>query len=367
MSLSLEAASTIDALDAAEWDRCLGPRGSFTANGLRCLERVFHAGNPPENRWRFHYLVVRDTTGRPLAMTVFTDALWKDDMLAPAEESRRIEAERARDPYLLTSRVFAMGTLLTEGDHLHLDRTGDWPAALALLLDAARARARESGAGLLVLRDLPARDAELGGALGELGFAPAPLPPSMVIPLAAWPDAEAQLGALSKKRRWELRRKVLRYGPLFSLEVLRGGGPLPERTLLEHCYRLYRNVKDRGLELNTFPLPERVFEEMLRHPEWELLLLRLRPDAVAEAPPEPVAVGACFVGPEQYVPVVVGLDYRYVEPHGVYRQALWQAVGRARAHGARRVCFGMGAPTEKARLGAVPEPGLLYAQPLKAS
>jgi hypothetical protein len=62
------------------------------------------------------------------------------------------------------------------------------------------------------------------------------------------------------------------------------------------------------------------------------------------------------------VPLVIGLDYRYVESHGLYRQCLWQALTRAHARGAKRVCFGVGAPVEKERLGATAAAGCLWAR-----
>ena len=45
--------------------------------------------------------------------------------------------DRAEDPYYLTSMTFAMGSLLTEGDHLYLDRNADWRGALDLLMGDA--------------------------------------------------------------------------------------------------------------------------------------------------------------------------------------------------------------------------------------
>jgi hypothetical protein len=50
--------------------------------------------------------------------------------------------------------------------------------------------------------------------------------------------------------------------------------------------------------------------------------------------------------------MVVGLDYEYVRSHHSYRQALRQALLRARHHGAERMYLGMGATLEKTRFGA---------------
>ena len=60
--------------------------------------------------------------------------------------------------------------------------------------------------------------------------------------------------------------------------------------------------------------------------------------------------------------MIVGLDYDYVRSHHSYRQAMRQAVLRARAHGASRVLLGMGAPLEKRRFGARVDARCVYVQ-----
>src|SRR4051812_31882895 len=88
-ALRLEHVRSIDRLDTAEWDRLLGGRGAMESSSLRTLETVFGAqgtggAGQTEDAWDFHYFVVRDCEGVPVAATFFTTALWKDDMLSPA-------------------------------------------------------------------------------------------------------------------------------------------------------------------------------------------------------------------------------------------------------------------------------------------
>ena len=61
--LSCRRENTIRALDANEWNACLGGRGTFDAASLAVLEAAFGPEQPPENRWKFHYYVVRDGGG----------------------------------------------------------------------------------------------------------------------------------------------------------------------------------------------------------------------------------------------------------------------------------------------------------------
>jgi 7-keto-8-aminopelargonate synthetase-like enzyme len=350
-ALRVEKHRTIETLAAEEWDALLGQRGSFTWQGLRFLEATFGHGQRPENHWNFHYYVVRDHAGKPVAATFFTDALWKDDMLAPAEVSRKVEAIRASDPTFLTSRTFAMGSLLTEGDHLYLDRAADWQGALKLLLEAVAADQGRCRADALVLRDLDAGDAELGEFLRGQGFAKFAMPASHVLEIG-WADEEGYLGSLRHKHRHAQRHKILPFNDRFEVEVYAHGGRQPDADELAHLHALYRNVQARSLELNVFALPDELFGRMLQFPGWEIVALKLAPAYGGQPNDRPVGFLAGFAGPQQYAAMMVGLDYRYVETHGLYRQLLRQMIRRAEHHQASRLLLGMGAAAEKQRLGA---------------
>jgi 7-keto-8-aminopelargonate synthetase-like enzyme len=354
--LTLEHHRSADALDAREWDGLLGGRGTFTVDGLRFLERAFGGpGERPEDEWRFHYYLVRDAAHRPVLATFFTAALWKDDMMSSAEVSELVEARRAEDPYYLTSRTFAMGSLLTEGDHLYLDRNRDWKGALDLLMAAVAEDARAEEAGTIVLRDLHSADLELAEAVKERGFVRTSLPDSLVYEPVAGGDEE-WLAALSPKARVHQRKAVLPFDDAYDVEWLRAGGREVSDAELDHLYDLYLAVQARGRDLNSFPLPKSFLRDMLAHPSWELMTLTLRETGAV------VAFGAHFVGARHYAPMVVGLDYAVVRTHGAYRQAMRQAIVRARALGAKRVLLGMGATFEKTRFGAHVQERVAFAQ-----
>jgi 7-keto-8-aminopelargonate synthetase-like enzyme len=343
-ALTLEHHRSVGALNGYEWDALLGDRGTFGVDGLRLLERVF------EDEWEFHYYVVRDRTGKPVLATFFTAALWKDDMLSSAEVSRLVEQRREADPHYLTSVTFGMGALLTEGDHLFLDGNADWKGALDLLLAQVSRDADRAGAGTIVLRDLHAADRAIAEALRERGYVKLAMPDSFVLEPVD-DDDEAWLARLSVKSRAHQRKDVLPYDGAFEVEVVSE----PRDDLdFDHLYSLYAAVRERSLELNTFPLPRAFFRELLDHPGWELVLLRL--DGAV------VAFGAHFAGARHYAPMVIGLDYAYVRSHHSYRQALRQALLRARELGSRRVLLGMGAGLEKRRFGAHVQERVAFAQ-----
>ena len=358
-ALSLEHHRSCEALDAREWNFLLGSRGTFSVAGLRLLEETFNEdATLCEDRWRWHYYLVRDGRGRVVAATFFTAALWKQDMLDRAALSRRVEQERLADPYFLTAQTFAMGSLLTEGDHLFLDRGGNWLGALDLLVETVGEHAAEEGAGTIVLRDLASDDEELAAALSERGFVRIEMPNAYVIEALA-ADRAGWLASLSyRARRFQLR-EVMPFGSHFAVEVLRRGGRTPDDAELEHLYGLYRNVHARNQDLNTFPLPPQLFPRMLGHDCWELLLLHRTHEAMRR---RPLAFAANFRGARHYAPLIVGLDYTHLEEHASYRQALWHSVMRALRHRAQFVPLGIGAGVEKRRFGATARARSAFAQ-----
>jgi hypothetical protein len=286
--------------------------------------------------------MVRDAADRVVLATFATETLWKDDMVAGRAVSLEVERRRQRDPYYLTSPTLALGSLLTEGEHLWLDRSHDWRAALALVLEDLQA---DQTANVVALRDLPADDPEMDGFLLEQGFAKLAMPDSLVLDLG---DPATYLQELSRGGRRLLKQQVLPREGNFTIE------PTRDPALVPTLHQLYRNVKARNVDLNVFALPASLFANMLARPEWEVLVLRYQG--------RPVAFLSAFIGADHYVPLVAGLDYDYVVEHGAYRQVLWTAIKQARLHGCKRVYFGMGATFEKQRFGAKVRPQALYFQ-----
>jgi 7-keto-8-aminopelargonate synthetase-like enzyme len=360
--LVLEQHDSVAALDAAEWNALLGGRGAFDTTALRALESVFAGSDGSvEDRWRFRYWIVRDGSGRPVAATFFTTTVWKDDMLSPEHVSAEVERRRAEtgDPYLLTSPMVGMGSLLSEGDHLYLDRSADWRGALRLILQAAGVEENETGAAGVVLRDLLDGDEELHEFLLGEGFLRVPMWDTWAREVD-FEDDEEFLAALPRKHRQHQRRNVLPWEAHFRVTVLEGGSAAAaqvseaSRTAM---YEMYRAVHSRKLDLNVFPLPRRAIDAALESPGWEVVLLEL-PDRAAG----PVAFGALNVTPERVATVFLGLDYDYVASHHSYQQLLLQALRAAQRRGARRVLYGMSAELQKARFGARPEKRWAYVQ-----
>ncbi|MEM9176989.1 MAG: aminotransferase class I/II-fold pyridoxal phosphate-dependent enzyme [Myxococcota bacterium] len=358
-TLTVECASSIDKLDAAEWDRTAGTRGCLGSAALRVFERVFGPDAGPENRWTFRHYVVRDAKGEAVLATSFTEALWKADMLAPEAVSRAVEARREADPLHLTQRVFAQGSLLSEGDHLWL-RDGPEAAtsreAIRRLVEAVRIEAESRGAAMTVFRDVPEAAQALASIYQDEGLMRMPGPVAHVLEPVP-DDLDAFVATLGRDHRRHHRASVAPFDDAYATEVLRGV-EAEEAVPSDRLQDLYERVRARSLALNTFALPETLWSALAASPDGELVLFREkgRPDGPI------VGFFAAFDGPAGYVPLVAGLDYDFVASRGLYRQVLRTAIERAGERGAARVLLGFGADLEKRRFGAKPMPGFMFVE-----
>lgn len=359
-TLSLRHERSIHDLDADEWNACLGDRGIFDSATLAGFEQVFDRHQKPENQWQFHYFVVRDESGAVVLATFFTEALWKDDLLAAADVSGEVERRRAQDPYFLTSRTLSMGALLTEGDHLYLDRNADWRGALRLLVAALEEVREDSEASTVVIRDLPAEAADVGEVLTAADFLRLEAPDTWVVDID-WKGREEFMSRLASHERRYHRRHVEPYDDVWELEIVESGRELDDADW-KHLHQLYRNVQQRQLALNTFPLPEDLLPKMLATPGWELLLLRLRAEHGGDPGAAPQGFVACRAGQARYDWLLVGMDYDHVESHGLYRQLVARVVRRAEALGLPRAGLGMGSERVKKRFRGHPEQRVMFVQ-----
>jgi 7-keto-8-aminopelargonate synthetase-like enzyme len=357
-ALRCEHVESVDAFGAEAWNRLLGARG-FGASFLRYLEQTFGPHQKPESHWGFHYYRVSDGDGRPVLASFFTLASMKDDMFAAPAVSRAIEARRRDEPGYLTSRVVGMGSPLSEGDALFLDRSGSWRDALHLLVAQVSDLAESAGAALVVLRDLPAGDAALDAALLELGFAELPAPDSFELEIT-WRSREEYLAGLSRRARRFQRQRVEVLADAYEARVLGRGERRPD-AFWAHLHGLYLEVWRQSLQLNTFALPEDFLPRMLEHEGFEIVTLTRRGSARAAGKPAPEAFFAAYRGEQHYVALVLGLARGAIE-HGAYRRCLATALERAGSLGLRHVRLGMGAPVEKRRFGASEVPRKVWFQ-----
>lgn len=353
--LQIERARTIRDLDGDAWDARFAGRGNFDAAGLALLEDCFTRPDAPENVWDFHYLTVRDPAGRVVLSTFFTVALVKDDMKADARVSAQIEAQRAHDPYWLTSRAVMLGCLISKGAHLWLDREHPrWPDAVRALV-AEMQRVREAGgANQIMLREFfTDADPALRQLMLDEGFVEIPLGDTLQVRDLGWTDHDDWLARLGGRYRHDVRKEILRHADAFEATF----EPPTTDAEIDACYALYRAVHARSFELNVHPLPRRFFAAMCHHPDYDIIRLHRRGDAERQT----LAVMFSHRRRGTYSALIVGLDER-ARREGIYKQILHRTVHRAWQLGSHLLDLAYTADLAKKKLGARPYAACAYVQ-----
>jgi 7-keto-8-aminopelargonate synthetase-like enzyme len=348
LSLSMSHHKQIAEVDRREWDAMMQDRGTFDWEGMQTLEASFTRNDEPVNNWSFDYVVIRDQSGKPVVGSFLTSGMWKDDMLSPAAVSRHVEELRKKDPYYLTSRVTAVGSLLTEGEHLYIDKTSPlWKDALLMFIEKAYAIQEQQKSGNVVVRDFHGIDPELDALMVDNGFVRIAMPETSVVSDLSWEGKEGYYESLSARSRQHYREDVRKHEDKFEVRVVTEH---PGDAVIDEWYGLYQNVKKHSLELNTFDLPKKWFARIFDNPKWEVLVLSLKTPFGEDG--RPVCIVINYKGENIYSPMVIGLDYTHNKDLKIYRQALYQLVLRAKDLGKKKVCLGFAAPVEKKKVGA---------------
>jgi 7-keto-8-aminopelargonate synthetase-like enzyme len=353
----LQHETSINRINKIEWNSLMGSQGSYDWEGLQFLETVFSQNNKPENNWDFHYYIVRDN-GKPVLATFFTNGIWKEDMLAKASASRKIEAKRKEDPYYLTSKAFAMGSMFTEGEHMYLDRSNpNWKEAFSILIKEVSAEHDKSASSYLILRDLNSDDEELKDYFTDQGFAKIDIPEACIVDDLTWENEDEYLNRLSHYSRKNTRKDVFRTIDLFDVEIKQTATP----DEIQHYMNLFSNVKRRNFDINVFDYPEKLFSRMSDHSNWEFIVIKLKSDS--QRTELPIAVIFAYKSESNnYSPMIMGMNYDYLESHNLYKQALYQIIKRGRELNCKRIYLGLSASFEKKKLGARIIPKVAYVQ-----
>lgn len=349
--------TTIGEIPQPLWDRLLGDSGAFDWYNLALMEKSFRGNERPEDNWTFNYYVITDSKQNPVLATFFVKALTKDDMLSKPFISKKLEELRSKDFYHMTSQSLMMGTPLTEGQHLYLDRSHPgWKESFMLLLDTIWAKQDNEQIDLLLLRDFDEADDELQTFMLDLGFMKMHTPASHVIENLGVSSMEEYLKRLNSKKRYHIRKDVLEKADAFEIENVL------DTSNMDYLYELYKNVVNHSFEINTFKFPKKLIENMIKSKRWDVVALKLKPTYDSRLERLPVAVEFSYKKDNVYYPILIGLDYEFLENAKVYKQLLYRVVERAIYLGCEKICFGLTASLEKRKLGAIVKPQVAYVQ-----
>ena len=355
-SLSVQLESTIYKIDKGLWNGLLGDNGTFDWDGCRFLEETFRDNPERENNWNFHYLIIRDRQNKVVLATFFTDLLCKDDMVASTEISQQIEQVRKKDKYYLTSRVIMMGSLLSEGNHLYIDRSHPhWQKAMLEMIRIMNAEKQKRAASMVQLRDLDTADAEMQDFLIKEGFIRVDMPDTHIIENLDWSNEEEMLQTLSSKKRYYLRKQVIKTEDNFKVDYHVSSKETIDEKKIRQWYDLYLNVKKQSFNLNTFDLPIKLFRNINKFKGWETIELNFNDglNTLHDNQDKPLAMVFCYnSGKNNYCPMIIGMNYAYNDKYFIYRQALYQMTKRGRHNNSKKIYIGMDASIEKQKLGA---------------
>jgi hypothetical protein len=345
-------ANSISKIRADEWNQLFNGDTPFDVNGLMFLEETFKDNIQQEHNCHFHYFILYDSFDKPIIATFFTSTTIKDDMLSPSAISMEIEIARSSDPYYLTSKALVMGSMLTTGDYLYLDRSSkDWRKAFVFLLNAVKNIAEKEDTNLLLLRDFKSTDYEIHDFLLEQGFLKTTIPSNHTLSPSDFKNDGDFLGKLNHSQRQYVKNKALKNEALFEVKILNKCSDKEIET-----YKiLFENVRRKNYEINTFGLPSKFLEELNSYLNWEIIELQLKPHKT-------VAAMLCFKNKDKYFPLFVGLDYQYLTDYNTYAQILWQTVKRSIHLKYNIVQLGLTASQNKRKFGAVTVPQVVYAQ-----
>jgi hypothetical protein len=357
--LNLIEYRSIKDVDREDWDSFFKGKGSFDWDGMKFLENVYTNRSKPENTWDFYYFIVKDSDNKVVLATFFTSTLAKEDTFSKKSRSMVIEEKRRedQDPYIMTSKILTMGSMLTEGNHLYLNQNSPlWKKALGELLDTALNLKNKISAKQLIIRDFD-ENHKLQSYLLDEGYVKVDLPKANVITKESlqWAKDSEFKNSLSSNDRRKLK-KVFDYKSCFEVSF---ANHLSSEEL-DEWYQLYLNIQSRALEINTFPIPKEFIEIAVVHPNWEAMRISIKAEH-NNGVEKVVAFGLTYRSENTFSPMVLGIDYNFVESHGLYRQAIFQLVKRASHQNIDEIFMGFTADIEKRRFGAIQVPKVAFA------
>lgn len=343
-SLRLFHCHTINELNTTQWDRSFEQQAMLKSEFLTLLESTFEQNPLKEHNWKFHYFVVFDTDDTPLITTFFTEVHTKEDMLSAKKISEQLEEQRKGNKYFFTSTTLLMGTLVTEGSHLYVDKSNPlWREGMSLVLNEIEGIKDSANINTVVLRDFEL-DKELFEFFRDESFLKFELPDAHRIGDLNWNNELEFVEPFQKHRRHYLRKVVFEFEQFFDVKIQSN----PDQSEVLSYWKLYQNVNERSLEINNFDLPFEFFLNLSLNENWEFIELRMKQSH------ELVAMMLCQKDERTYTPLFVGLNYDFLS-HNIYPQILWQTIKRGRELNVEEIPLGFTASQTKRKFGATTE------------
>lgn len=350
-NLVVEEYITIHDINAADWNLMFKDRGNITHSGMQAMEEIFSNNEKPEENWSFHYIIVKDKEGKIVLSTFFTGAIYKDDMVAQENVSKQIEDVRMGDPYYLCSKTLAMGSLFCEGDFIYVDiEHPEWRNSVNHLFDFVSKVKKDIAATTVIFRDF-----EEGNVLNQIiedeGYAKMRMPNTNVIKNPKWETTNDLMTLIkSSKKRDNIKQYAIRHLDKFDVKIK---NQITDEEAVQY-FDLFENVKNANYSFNFFQYPKKMAKVLSKYEEWEFIEISLKENN------QVVAVIFGHIGDDHYCPLIVGLDYDYINTHHIYKQAMFQMVKRGNDLNKKITYLGLTADFEKQKYLALTVPTWAY-------
>lgn len=350
-SLVVEEYTTIHDINAENWNLMFKDRGNITHSGMQSMEEIFSNNEKPEENWSFHYIIVKDKEGKLVLSTFFTGAIYKDDMVAQENVSKQIEEVRKSDPYYLCSKTLAMGSLFCEGDFIYVNiEHPEWRNSVNHLFDFVSKVKKDIAATAVIFRDF-----EEGNVLSQIiedeGYAKMRMPNTNIIKNPKWETTNDLMALIkSSKKRDNIKQYAIRHLDKFDIKIK---NQITDEEATQY-FDLFANVKNANYSFNFFQYPKKMAKILSKYEEWEFIEIGLKENN------QVVAVIFGHIGEDHYCPLIVGLDYDYINTHHIYKQAMFQMVKRGNDLNKKITYLGLTADFEKQKYLALTVPTWAY-------
>ncbi len=360
-TLKIEYTDSISKLkNMKEWNYVMTKHGVYHSDSLAFMEKVFTNNENDYNNWSFLYYTIRDEADNLILSAFFTEALWKEDVLAPSSVSMELEQIRTKEnPNYLISKSIALGCQSLEGEPLHVDTSHPQAkAALSKLVDLLLEEEQKRGTELIVFRDMSAGDKFLEQFFLDKGFVVNKMPNKNKIYDITWNTDEEFLTyeAHTYKRRKNHKKYLRPFWHMFEVNPMDAS----DIENVDRIYELYSAVKKVNFAINTFPLPKQFFADMLKQNYFDMVKIELKAEFSKSGEQEIVGFFCGAISSKEYYGMFLGFDYDYLHSHHIYRQTVYQLVKRGRSLGCSTVNLGFSADVEKRKYNAVQEPKIAY-------
>ena len=350
-NIFVENYNSINEVDSQLWDSLFKDNGNYSHNGLRCIEEIFSNNEKVEENWGFHYLIIKDENNEILLATFFTSALCKDDMFALENISRKIEKQREEEPYYLCSKTLTMGSLFTEGEHLYVKGEHSLinETFNQFFIEIEKLK-KATDSTVVILRDFQSHF-QFNECFENEGFVKVSMPNTNIIKNPKWETTNDLMELIkSRKKRDNIKQYAIRHLDKFDIKIK---NQITDEEAIQY-FDLFTNVKKANYSFNFFSYPKKMAKILSQYDEWEFIEISLKEND------QVVAVVFGYIGDDHYSPLIVGLDYDYIDTHHIYKQAMFQMVKRGNDLNKKNTYLGLTADFEKQKYLALTVPIWAY-------